>query len=577
MELITFFQVVVRRGWLLVLLGLTGLVVAAAVSLSLPRRYQSTVTLQLNPAGQSAFLPYTWESSPIATLAASYREVLRSRAFGELVVERLRLPVAPEAIGNAIKADLVPNTNILRLTVQWEHPQDAQQLAQSIAEIFITENLRRQQLQGGSQARLAEMEESARNFQTRIETLRRQRDRIDQGVSRGDLTRLSELNELESRLTALETSYADLLVEINRARGTLNTAAILDNATEPVPAGDLPLSRALVFGLLAGLAAGVALSYFLESVDDRVRAPEDVVGVDGRAPLGVLGHVLSGPPGREAGSPLVVRDAPRTPVAETFRTLRTNLRFATLDHPARRLVVTSPDAREGKTLVASNLAIALAQAGHRVLLVDADLRHPSVHTLFGAPSTPGLVDALLENGGADRGAQAAGETPGVLPSGVDGLWLLPAGNPPPNPGEVLGSAATARLLERLSAAWDFVVLDTAPLGPVADTLPLAAHADGALLIARAGQTRRGALRRALEALQQTGRPVVGVALNDFRPGPLSRYGPYGYYHSYYYASSYYASANGREATEAEGAARGDHSSGRRAGPGPRRGRREERR
>lgn len=569
MDLISFAQMLARRWWAVVLLGIAGTVLGGVISYTQPPRYQSTVTLQLNPSAQSAFLPYTGEASPVTNLAASYREVLRSRAFGEVVVERLNLPVSPEAVASAIRADLVPNTNILRLTVQWGHPDDAQQLAQSIAEIFITENLRQQQAQPGAQSRLAEMEESARQMQGRIEALRRQRDRQDQAVARGDLTRLSELSELDSRLSSLESSYASLLVEINRARSSLNTAAILDNATPGQPAAPLPMSRALPLGLLVGLAAAVGLAYLLESLDDCIRGPDEVVAIDGRAPLAVIGHLEAARGQRASKTPrLVVLEEPRSAVAEAFRVLRTNLRFTSLDRPPGILVVTSADAREGKTLVAANLALAMAQAGARVLLVDADLRHPSVPRLFGLPGEPGLVDAVAERvqartavlAGTAEGSSAPGEpepdgrapAPVLQMSGVPGLSVLPAGPTPPDPGELLGSSVAGQLLDDLRRQWDVVVVDTAPLMPVADTLPVAARADAAVVVARSGQTRRSALQQALEALQQTGAPVAGLVLNDFRPGPLGRYGPYGYYY-YYYKKGYYPYTDG--APKGDGAAR----------------------
>ncbi len=141
-----FANLLLRRWWLFALLGVVGLLTALAVTMSLPRRYQSTISLQLNPSARSAFLPYSADSptSPASALAASYSEVLRSRAFGEVVVRKLQLPVAPETVARSIESKLIPGTNILRVSVTWDHPQDAQQLAQSVAEIFIAENLQRQ-------------------------------------------------------------------------------------------------------------------------------------------------------------------------------------------------------------------------------------------------------------------------------------------------------------------------------------------------------------------------------------------------------------------------------------------------
>src|SRR6516225_7622321 len=141
-----------RRWWLVLILSLAGVLVAYYLRTTTPTRYQSTVSLQLNPAASSSFLPYSADSnvspsSPVVAQAASYQEVLRSRTFGSVVVQQLGLSLPPDAIGAAISTQLVPNTNILHLSVSWDNPTDAQQLAQRIAEVFIAENQRRQQSQ----------------------------------------------------------------------------------------------------------------------------------------------------------------------------------------------------------------------------------------------------------------------------------------------------------------------------------------------------------------------------------------------------------------------------------------------
>src|SRR5713226_6753380 len=141
MELIVNLQALLRRWWLFLVLGALGLSIAYAVSMVAPKKYESAVTLQLNPAARGALLAYGSEAGgagTIATLAASYTEVLRSRSFGELVVRQLNLAVPPEAIATAINARLIPNTNILRLSVSWSNPADAQQLGQAVAEIFVS-------------------------------------------------------------------------------------------------------------------------------------------------------------------------------------------------------------------------------------------------------------------------------------------------------------------------------------------------------------------------------------------------------------------------------------------------------
>jgi capsular exopolysaccharide synthesis family protein len=532
MDPITFAQTLLRRWWLVVLLSLAGITIAYSMANSAPPRYQSTVSLQLNPAGRTTFLPYASSGTdpsigPVVAAAASYREVLKSRAFGQVVVDQLQLPVPPEAIASAISTGLVVNTNILRLTVVWDNPGDAQQLAQHVAEIFIVENQRRQQTQPGTQAQLADMEQSASNIQDRLTPLQQQRQKLTQNVAAGDLSRLAELSNLEDRLGALESSRANLLVEISHIRNSFDTAVIIDPATAAYPVDSTPLSQALIFGLLGGLGAAVGLVLLLEYLGDAVRTRRDVMEVTGAPPLGRVRHASMsrwrrGPRNRA----LVTLGKGSSHAAEAFRSLRASLRLATTSHPLTTLVITSAGPREGKTFVACNLAVALAQSGKRVLLVDADLRRPSVHMWFGIPMQPGFADALV-----------ATDEPGFINSGVDNLWLLPAGAAPANPSEMLGSDALPQVLANLGRRFDAVILDSAPIGPVADTLLLAHQANGSVVVARSGRTRRSTLRAALEALGSTGRPVMGVVLNDERPSPLARFSRYEYFHHGYWSDT----------------------------------------
>jgi non-specific protein-tyrosine kinase len=569
MELILVAQSVLRRWWLVVGLALAGLVVAVLWSSGTQRRYESTVTLQLNPSARSALLPYGTESggsSAASSLAASYAEVLRSRAFGEIVVRELGLSIPPEAVSGAISAKLTPNTNIFRLSVLWDNPTDAQQLAQAIAEIFVTENLRRQQTDPNGQQRLADMEETARRYQVRIDALRRQRDDADQAVTRGNVSRLGDLDSLDTRLTSLESSYGNLLVEISRLRSGFDTASILDNATPAAPVGGSSRSQMLLFGLLLGAAAGVGLAVFLQSLDDTLRMPEDVVARAGSAPLAVIGRIRTRRWDEFLRRSLLVTVAePRSAPAEAFRTLRANLRFAATEAPFRTLAITSPSAHEGKTLIASNLAIAYAQAGDRVLLVDADLRRPGLHAIFGAERAPGLVDLLLDaaqqqdprpsqiqeagapaqQGLRGTSALAVEERRGldaIVETAIENLWLLPSGRTLADPSWVFGTRAVEALGERLVREWDLVIFDTAPIGPIADTLLLARQTDATILVARAGSTRPGQLEAAIQALRQAGSTILGIVLNDLRPGPLDRYSSQTYRYYYGYGERSYTSS-----------------------------------
>ncbi len=201
---------------------------------------------------------------------------------------------------------------------------------------------------------------------------------------------------------------------------------------------------------------------------------------------------------------LVTITDPRSPAAEAYRTLRTNLSFYGLDRPIHTLVVTSPAAGEGKSTAIANLAVTMAQSGRRTILVDCDLRRPSLHELFSLAMTPGLTNLVLEE---------LAELP-LQPTGVDNLWLLSSGPTPPNPADLLGASRMDRVLAQLSEAADIVLFDAPPVVAAADAAILGAKADGVLLIIQAGRTRRDQSERARELLEQAKARIVGVALTN---------------------------------------------------------------
>ena len=209
--------------------------------------------------------------------------------------------------------------------------------------------------------------------------------------------------------------------------------------------------------------------------------------------------------GHQVG-PILVHN-PRSLAAEAFRTLRTNLQFSGLERHPRLVLVTSAGDGEGKTTVVANLGAALAESGKRVLLVDGDLRRPALHAAFGLPEAPGLTNTLL----ADE------FDPRSLPTSVPNLALLPVGTLPPNPAEFIASERLGRLLARLAERYDHVLVDSPPVGLVADAAVLAPSVDGVLLVVCAGRTRRELARRAKEQLENVNARILGVVLNKAKP------------------------------------------------------------
>jgi capsular exopolysaccharide synthesis family protein len=208
-----------------------------------------------------------------------------------------------------------------------------------------------------------------------------------------------------------------------------------------------------------------------------------------------------------ATTDLITISDPRSAVSEAYRTLRTNLQFAAVGGTLQTLVVSTPAPNEGKSITVANLAVAFAQGGSRVILVDADLRRPALHELFGVANTVGLSNALVDSATLNA-------PPLVAVQCVDGLRLLPSGTIPPNPAELLGSPALQPLIDRLKSMADIVLFDAPPVVPVTDAAILAKRTDGILLVLQAGKTKRDQAARAKELLEQVGVRIVGTALTN---------------------------------------------------------------
>ena len=224
-------------------------------------------------------------------------------------------------------------------------------------------------------------------------------------------------------------------------------------------------------------------------------------------------------PGPEA---LVTLLDPRSQVAEAYRTLRTNIQFSSLERPVKTLLLTSARPGEDKSVAIANLAVTFAQVGSRVILVDADLRRPSQHTIFGVANDQGLTETLLsagntlQNNGTARNYFPVSELP-LIQTQVPNLRLLSSGSLPPNPAEVLNSALMGELIRRLGDEADYVLFDAPPLLAVADAAILAARVDATLLVLKAGKTSRDDAREAKEQLEKVHANLLGTVLNNAHP------------------------------------------------------------
>ncbi|MBN0049169.1 polysaccharide biosynthesis tyrosine autokinase [Streptomyces actuosus] len=284
-----------------------------------------------------------------------------------------------------------------------------------------------------------------------------------------------------------------------------------DAITPTDPVSPHPLLN-LAAGVLGGLLLGAGLVALRETLDTTFKTGEALGEFTALPNLGAIPYDKDTPK-----QPLVSADG-HSKRAEAFRKLRTNLQFSRVDDPPKIIAVTSSMPGEGKTNTAVNLALSLAEAGISTCLVDGDLRRPCVAPAFGLLQDAGLTSVLIGQAGIED----------VMQQVAGGLSVLTSGAVPPNPTELLASARMEKVLRELADTYETVIIDTAPLLPVADTVGLASLAEGALLVVRAGKTNRDQVRTAGESLQRVGVRILGTVFSMARVPKTGHYGSYGY-------------------------------------------------
>ena len=352
---------------------------------------------------------------------------------------------------------------------------------------------------------------SAALGQQKGEALAMNRKGIEYSVLERDVQSSKQLYEnLMQR--AKETSVSSELKSSN--------IRVIDRAERPREAVSPRKALNMLLGLLSGTVLALGLTFFFEYLDSRLKTPDEVKVHLGLPALGMVPAL--DPKAWKGHEPLIHAGVPPG-FAEAFRTIRTNVLFSSAEEGSRTLVITSTGPGEGKTTVACNLAIGFAQAGQRVLLIDADMRRPKVHGVFKMKQQPGLSNVMVGNAKASES---------VHKTAVPGLWVMAAGRLPPNPAELLGSQRFRDFVTSLKQHFDLILIDSPPVMAVADAVIAAHAATGVVFVVGAEMTSRHAARAALEHLEQGRAHFVGAILNRV---DLERNS---YYYSNYYRREY---------------------------------------
>jgi capsular exopolysaccharide synthesis family protein len=342
--------------------------------------------------------------------------------------------------------------------------------------------------------------------------------------------------------------YQDLLQRLKEAGVSAGLRSsnirVVDVARTPTSPITPDVPRNIRFGVLLGLACGIGLAFVLESLDTSIRNMEELSAISTLPALGTIPLQLSSNGSlrkrlkmvsaetEKSESPALVTYArPKSEAAEAYRALRTSILLSSFGAPPKVILVTSASPQEGKTTISANSALVLAQRGSRVLLIDADLRRPSIDKLFGVRSRGGLSTLIS---GSDKVEDV------VIPCPeVPNLWILPAGPIPPQPAELLGSTVMKDHIAHWRSFFDHIIIDTPPCLSVTDAVLLSPEADRVILVARSGQTTKAALRRACEMLLQVNARVMGIVLNALNRHSAEEYYQYGgrYANHYYHEES----------------------------------------
>lgn len=500
----TYLAILRQQRWWVAGAAALGLAAGLGLSATQPNRYSATAQVLVQPSGMSLVTGSAGQRVT-STDVQTETQLVTSAPVREAV--RKKLGRAP-----SVSVSQVAHTNMISIAATSESPAGSATVANAYARAFVAHE---------RAVTISNVTAAEKQLRSQISSLDRQvkahKPRAGAGSAAAAQAQ-SQVTALLNQEAALKEQLAQ--VQVNGAVAT-GTVELVTPAQPPTgPSSPNPVQDA-VLGLAVGVLAGLAIAFLRNNLNDSLRSKEAVEQLAGRPVLAMVPAVASW---RKRDRPMVVSlSEPTSPAAESYRSLRTSLQFLRHERELRTLVVTSPNSAEGKTATLANLGAAFAQAGERVALLSCDLRRPRLGTFFGLEEKVGMTSVLL---GRHTLEEALRPVPGHA-----NLWALPSGELPPNPAELLGGTAVRDLIARLRGTFDLVLIDSPPALPVTDTAVLSAAADATLLVAAAGQTRRGELARAAEQLHQVRAAVVGVVLNKVTKQAGYGYG-YGYGYSY---------------------------------------------
>jgi succinoglycan biosynthesis transport protein ExoP len=512
LELGRYIALLRQWWWLLILAGLLGASIAFAVSKFTVPVYAASASLWIDEGkvGQTTLNDLNTSEKQ----AKTYAQLLVQHPVLEEAANALKVPVP---LDRQIKVTAITGTSLLDLTIESTDPQLAADFANILPEIFRQQNLKRE----------------TERFSIANEDIQKQLIAIEQQIAANEVklekaTNAATESRLQSALAQDRQTRQTLLSNYAQLQLAASQSVTNITVTEPAVVPTQPVRPNVrnntLIGAVLGLFLAIAVLFGIDYLDDTFKSPD---AVQSHLDLSVLGTLLKLPDESADNLPIAIVQ-PRAPATEAYRILRTNIQFSSLDKPLQRILITSSGPGEGKSTIASNLAVVLAQEGRKVILVDCDLRKPTIHKRLKVANRYGVSDLMLQSSFENLNDF-------LLETDVPTLKLLTTGAIPPNPAEMLSSEKMERLLTALQGVADVLVIDAPPVSLVTDAMILARKVDGVLLVVDAVSTKVKAAAHAVEQLHRGAANVFGVALNrlDLKKKGYYYYGGY-YYHNYQY-------------------------------------------
>lgn len=464
------------------------------------KQYTATAALVFNNSSlnqQVAGLPTSSNSNPLSQQDTNV-QLLSLGDMARKTAERVGHGLTPSEVFNSMAFSPSGDTTVVNVASTLASPTLAAHVANTYSRIFVTE-----QENAGHQY-----------YRSALRTIERQIARLSPGQAKG-----VQGLDLQNRAQSLATL----------AQVRTGAVSIAQSAKVPTAPSSPDTKRNAIIAAFLGLLLGVGLAFLVERLDQNIRDPSELERAYGLPLLGAI--PLSSELRRRNGGPRPQQ--PPTAVADTFQFIRARLRYFNVDRDLHTVAVVSAQPGDGKTTVTHWLANAVALMGSRVLLIEADLRRPSVAQELGLRSGPGLADVLIGSCSLDAATQSIGLGSATSTNGVGNrsLNVVTAGALPPNPAEMLESKAMLEVLQLAKSTYDFVLIDTPPLGAVSDAIPLVRSVDGVVVVAQMGKHRRDSAARLRETLASVGAPLLGVIADRVKRHEA------GYEYGYSYSSA----------------------------------------